>query len=67
MDVHQKYKTEAFMDVEPRFNQRFMLSLNDCKSCLFLDEELKVISKSTNNLESDDTDQLEKQIAQKEL
>ena len=38
MDVHQRYRTEAFSSVEPRFNERFILSLTDCKSCIVMDD-----------------------------
>lgn len=27
MDVHKRYRTEQFQNVEPRFNERFILSL----------------------------------------
>ena len=43
MDVHQRYRTEAFKDIEPRFNERFILSLKECKSCIFMDDELNIL------------------------
>ncbi|KAK7961860.1 GNAT acetyltransferase 2 domain-containing protein [Apiospora aurea] len=43
MDVHNKYRTEAHQDVVARFNERFLLSLGDCESCLVIDDELNVL------------------------
>ncbi|PVU85348.1 hypothetical protein BB559_007081 [Furculomyces boomerangus] len=43
MDVHSRYRTEAHNDVVGRFNERFILSLADCKDCLFIDDELNVL------------------------
>ncbi|KAJ1987696.1 N-acetyltransferase 10 [Coemansia spiralis] len=43
MDVHARYRTEVHGDVVARFNERFILSLADNKSCLVLDDELNVL------------------------
>ena len=43
MDVHSRYRTEAHDDVIARFNERFVLSLGSCDSCLFVDDELNVL------------------------
>jgi N-acetyltransferase 10 len=43
MDVHSRYRTEAHDDVVARFNERFILSLSDCSSCLVVDDELNVL------------------------
>lgn len=43
MDVHQRYRTEAHAFVEPRFNERFILSLGQCMSCLAIDDELNIL------------------------
>jgi N-acetyltransferase 10 len=43
MDVHSRYRTEAFGDVVARFNERFILSLGGCDSCLVVDDELNVL------------------------
>ncbi|CAK7262937.1 N-acetyltransferase 10 [Sporothrix epigloea] len=43
MDVHSRYRTEAHTDVVPRFNERFILSLGGCDSCLVIDDELNVL------------------------
>lgn len=41
--MHSRYRTEAHNDVVARFNERFILSLGDCQSCLILDDELNVL------------------------
>ena len=43
MDVHSRYRTEAHDDVVARFNERFLLSLGSCDSCLVIDDELNVL------------------------
>lgn len=43
MDVHSRFRTEAHHEVIPRFNERFILSLADCRSCLVLDDELNIL------------------------
>lgn len=43
MDVHSRYRTEAHDDVTARFNERFILSLGTCESCLLVDDELNVL------------------------
>jgi N-acetyltransferase 10 len=43
MDVHSRYRTEAHDDVVARFNERFLLSLGSCESCLVIDDELNVL------------------------
>lgn len=43
MDVHSRYRTEAHEDVVARFNERFILSLGSCQSCLVVDDELNVL------------------------
>ncbi|KAJ1987527.1 N-acetyltransferase 10 [Dimargaris cristalligena] len=43
MDVHSRYRTEAHQDVVARFNERFILSLGSCDSCLVVDDELNVL------------------------
>ncbi|XP_062860160.1 RNA cytidine acetyltransferase isoform X2 [Trichomycterus rosablanca] len=52
MDVHSRYRTEAHQDVVGRFNERFILSLSSCKSCLVIDDQLNVlpISKHIANI-----------------
>ena len=43
MDIHSRYRTEAHGDVTARFNERFLLSLGSCDSCLVVDDELNVL------------------------
>lgn len=43
MDVHSRYRTEAHEDVVARFNERFLLSLGRCDSCLVIDDEMNVL------------------------
>lgn len=43
MDVHSRYRTEAHDDVVARFNERFILSLGSCESCLVVDDELNAL------------------------
>ena len=43
MDIHSRYRTEAHDDVTARFNERFILSLGSCGSCLVIDDELNVL------------------------
>merc|ERR1719218_383809 len=43
MDAHQNYRTETHVDTEPRFNERFILSLRECSSCLVVDDELNIL------------------------
>eukprot|EP00842_Homolaphlyctis_polyrhiza_P001742 jgi/Hompol1/2569/HPOL_002958-RA len=43
MDVHSRYRTESHHDTVARFNERFILSLGSCETCLVLDDELNVL------------------------
>lgn len=43
MDVHSRFRTEAHQDVVARFNERFILSVADCKQCLVVDDELNIL------------------------
>lgn len=43
MDVHNRYRTDAFQEIEPRFNERFLLSLSKNKNCIVLDDELNIL------------------------
>ncbi|KNC50569.1 N-acetyltransferase [Thecamonas trahens ATCC 50062] len=54
MDVHSRYRTEAYSQVVPRFNERFILSLASCPMTLVVDEELNVlpISSHIRNIKS---------------
>jgi len=43
MDVHARYRTESHQDVVSRFNERFILSLIDCKSSCIIDDRFNVV------------------------
>lgn len=63
MDIHSRYRTEAHEDVVARFNERFILSLGSCESCLVVDDELNVLpisgGKNVEPLPPGDADQQE--------
>ncbi|KAF2221968.1 putative nucleolar ATPase Kre33 [Elsinoe ampelina] len=71
MDVHSRYRTEAHDDVVARFNERFILSLGRCDSCLVVDDELNVLpisgGRSVQQLPPPDPDAQGKTPAQLEL
>lgn len=48
MDVHSRYRTEAHANIVGRFNERFMLSLAYCKTCLVVDDELNILNISSH-------------------
>ena len=43
MDVHTRYRTEAHQTIQPRFNERFILSMSNCKTCIAIDDELNIL------------------------
>ena len=51
MDVHSRYRTESQHDTVARFNERFLLSLTECASCLVVDDQLNVLPISSKMLE----------------
>ena len=71
MDIHSRYRTEAHDDVTARFNERFVLSLGSCESCLFVDDELNVLpisgGKNVKPLPPPDAEDEEKLRSRKEL
>ncbi|CAK0794876.1 unnamed protein product [Prorocentrum cordatum] len=48
MDAHHSFRTETHVDSEPRFNERLVLSLRECKSCLVVDDELNILPLSAH-------------------
>ncbi|XP_026520425.1 RNA cytidine acetyltransferase [Notechis scutatus] len=48
MDVHSRYRTEAHQDVVGRFNERFILSLVSCKTCVVVDDQLNILPISSH-------------------
>ncbi|KAL1311617.1 hypothetical protein AAFC00_001728 [Neodothiora populina] len=71
MDVHARYRTEAHNDVTARFNERFLLSLGSCDSCLVIDDEMNVLpisgGKNVKQLPPPDPEAQGKTPAQLEL
>lgn len=71
MDIHSRYRTEAHADVVARFNERFILSLGSCESCLVVDDELNVLpisgGKKVQQLPPPETDDAGKLASRKEL
>ena len=71
MDIHSRYRTEAHGDVTARFNERFILSLGSCESCLVVDDELNVLpisgGRNIQALAPPDPDQEGKTGTKKEL
>jgi N-acetyltransferase 10 len=52
-DVHSRYRTEGSGDPIARFNERFILSLGSCPTCLVVDDELNVLPISSGkNIDS---------------
>lgn len=47
-DVHNRYRTEAHSEIVARFNERFILSLASCKSCVALDDRFNVLPISSH-------------------
>ncbi|EGR27233.1 hypothetical protein IMG5_199740 [Ichthyophthirius multifiliis] len=61
MDVHQRFRSDQFQNIQPRFNERFILSLSQCENTIIMDDELNIlpISKSINNIVSISNDCLD--------
>uniref|UniRef100_A0AC35TPU2 RNA cytidine acetyltransferase n=1 Tax=Rhabditophanes sp. KR3021 TaxID=114890 RepID=A0AC35TPU2_9BILA len=51
MDIHTRYRTDD-VAIVPRFNERFILSLSSCKTCIVTDDKLNIlpISSHVNSL-----------------
>ena len=43
MNIHKRFRTEAFANVKPLFNERMILSLALNEGVLFLDDELNLL------------------------
>jgi N-acetyltransferase 10 len=58
MDMHKKYRSEETIapqgggGFEPRFNERFILSLGNCTNCIVMDDEMNILPISTATLAS---------------
>ena len=47
MDVHDRYRSESNQQIEPRFNEQFILSLTSNPNCLCIDDELNLLPITT--------------------
>ncbi|KAK3000848.1 hypothetical protein RJ639_020773 [Escallonia herrerae] len=47
-DVHDRFRTESHTNATGRFNERFLLSLGSCKSCVVMDDELNILPLSSH-------------------
>ncbi|GAV93049.1 DUF1726 domain-containing protein [Cephalotus follicularis] len=48
MDVHERFRTESHTEATGRFNERFLLSIASCKSCVVMDDELNILPISSH-------------------
>jgi N-acetyltransferase 10 len=48
MDSHSKFRTEAHPSVTGRFNERLVLSLGGCATCVVTDDELNILPISSH-------------------
>ncbi|PWA75228.1 hypothetical protein CTI12_AA243900 [Artemisia annua] len=48
MDVHERFRTESHTLATGRFNERFLLSLASCGSCIVMDDELNILPISSH-------------------
>jgi N-acetyltransferase 10 len=48
MDVHKRFRTNAEQTMQPRFNERFILSLGSCERALVVDDELNILPISSH-------------------
>ena len=48
MDVHARFRTESHQHVTARFNERFILSLGHCPTCIMMDDELNILPISSH-------------------
>ncbi|XP_024980530.1 RNA cytidine acetyltransferase 2-like isoform X3 [Cynara cardunculus var. scolymus] len=48
MDVHERFRTESHSLATGRFNERFLLSLASCESCIVMDDELNILPISSH-------------------
>ncbi|CAK9328060.1 unnamed protein product [Citrullus colocynthis] len=47
-DIHERYRSKAHSENVSRFNERFLLSLASCKTCLVMDDELNILPFSSS-------------------
>eukprot|EP00850_Spirogloea_muscicola_P005761 SM000026S09010 [mRNA] locus=s26:915149:923348:- [translate_table: standard] len=68
MDVHARFRTESHTDVTGRFNERFILSLANCRACVVMDDELNIlpISSHIRNLQPHPKSEVEESTTEAE-
>lgn len=47
-DVHNRFRTESHSHATPRFNERFILSIASCETCVVMNDELKTLPISSH-------------------
>ncbi|KAK4366831.1 hypothetical protein RND71_014711 [Anisodus tanguticus] len=47
-DVHSRFRTESHSQATGRFNERFILSLASCETCIVMDDELNILPISSH-------------------
>lgn len=47
-DVHSRFRTESHSQTTGRFNERFILSLASCETCIVMDDELNILPISSH-------------------
>lgn len=48
MDVHSRFRTESHSQATGRFNERFILSLASCETCIVMDDEFNILPISSH-------------------
>lgn len=43
MNVHERFRTDAFSNIKPLFNERMILSMASNPGIIFLDDELNLL------------------------
>lgn len=67
MDVHARYRTESHQDVVSRFNERFILSLIDCKSSCIIDDRFNVLPVCSHILNIESVPKIDTNLVDPEL
>eukprot|EP00358_Blepharisma_japonicum_P000385 CAMPEP_0202952856 /NCGR_PEP_ID=MMETSP1395-20130829/41460_1 /ASSEMBLY_ACC=CAM_ASM_000871 /TAXON_ID=5961 /ORGANISM="Blepharisma japonicum, Strain Stock R1072" /LENGTH=197 /DNA_ID=CAMNT_0049664451 /DNA_START=105 /DNA_END=699 /DNA_ORIENTATION=+ len=67
MDVHERYRTPSHNAVDPRFNERFILSLTVCSNCLVMDDEFNILNITNHPIEEKDAIETAEDLQLKDL
>ncbi|CAG9315910.1 unnamed protein product [Blepharisma stoltei] len=67
MDVHERYRTPSHNAVDPRFNERFILSLTVCSNCLVMDDEFNILNITNHPIEEKDAIETPEDLQLKDL